>query len=76
MSRDTRRDLLRCLNEPNADPFFCGPVALSERHKVRGENTTADGFRDESRDSLVQGEDFAEGLPIVRTSRTVLNLLN
>lgn len=60
----------------NADPFFCGPEALSERHKVRGDNTTTDGFRDESRVSLVEGEDFAEVVPMVRTSRTVLNLLN
>ena len=58
----TRRDLFRCLNEPFADPCFYGPEARSERHRVKGENITANGFENytyASRVALIERENNA-----------------
>lgn len=67
----TRRDLLRCLNEPFADPFHCGPEALSERHRVHGKNVTSDGFGEctyTSCVSLIEREKVAEEVRMLRIS--------
>lgn len=75
----TRRDLLRCHNEPFADPFFCGPEGLSERFRVHGKKVTADGFDGctyESRVALIERENVAEEVRMLPAFRTVLNLLN
>jgi len=40
----TRRDILKVLNEPFADPCFFGPEARSERHRVNGVNAISPGY--------------------------------
>lgn len=59
----TRRDVLRCLNEPFADPCFFGPEARSERNRRDGKDVVADGYDScsfASRVSLVERENVAE----------------
>ena len=64
----TRRDVLRCLNEPFADPSFFGPEARSLRYRIDGRNSVADGFEDctfASRVSLIEKEHAAEKVRLV-----------
>ena len=64
----TRRDVLRCLNEPFADPCFFGPEARSQRYRVNGNNPVADGFEDctfASRVSLIERENAAENVWLI-----------
>lgn len=64
----TRRDVLRCLNEPFADPCFFGPEARSQRYRIDGKNSVADGFEDctfASRVSLIEKEHAAEKVRLV-----------
>lgn len=64
----TRRDVLRCLNEPFANPCFFGPEARSQRYRIDGKNPVADGFEDctfASRVSLVEKEHVAEKVRLV-----------
>ena len=68
----TRRDVLRCLNEPFADPCFFGPEACSQRYRVNGENPVADGFENctfASRVSLIEEENATENVRLVEPTR-------